>query len=202
MRRKNDQDDISALVYAINHIHPLGDDIVAYLQANCFFTTCKRGKHLLKTGEICRTLYFIRTGALRGYIKENTRDITTWISIDNELVTSISSFDLQVTAIENIQALEDCDLIGISYNNLQKLYLKFPEYNIVARKVYQSYYRDAENRALIARLTNAENKYLYFLRMHSHLANRVPLKYIASFLGITLETLSRVRKKLSISDAG
>ena len=198
---KNKKDDISALIYAINAIHPLGENIVAFLQENCFSCTCKRGKHLIKSGEICKTLYFIKTGAIRGYIRENKRDITTWISTDNELVTSISSFDLQIPAIENIQAVEDCDMVAISYSNLQKLYFKFPEYNIVARKVYQSYYRDAENRALIARLTNAENKYLYFLRMHSRLANRVPLKYIASFLGITLETLSRVRKKLSISES-
>ena len=123
---KNKKDDISALIYAINAIHPLGENIVAFLQENCFSCTCKRGKHLIKSGEICKTLYFIKTGAIRGYIRENKRDITTWISTDNELVTSISSFDLQIPAIENIQAVEDCDMVAISYSNLQKLYFKFP----------------------------------------------------------------------------
>ena len=67
------------------------------------------------------------------------------------------------------------------------------------RKLLQQYYKDAEGRAFVARLTNAENKYKYFLKRYRHLANRVPLKYIASFLGITLETLSRTRKKMSNS---
>jgi CRP-like cAMP-binding protein len=90
-------------------------------------------------------------------------------------------------------------MFSLSFADLQDLYAQSPEFNIVIRKLLQQYYRDAERRAFIARLTNAENKYKYFLTRYSHLANRIPLKYIASFLGITLETLSRVRKKLSKS---
>jgi CRP-like cAMP-binding protein len=67
----------------------------------------------------------------------------------------------------------------------------------LARKIFQRYYADAEKRAFIARLTKAENKYRYFLLRHRDLANRIPLKYIASYLGVTLETLSRIRKKFS-----
>jgi len=81
--------------------------------------------------------------------------------------------------------------------DLENLYLQFPEFNIVTRKLLERYYQDAEGRAFIARLTNAENKYTQFLAKYGHLSNRIPLKYIASFLGMTLETLSRVRKRLS-----
>jgi CRP-like cAMP-binding protein len=88
-------------------------------------------------------------------------------------------------------------MLAITFDDLENLYIKFPEFNFVVRKLLQKYYRDAEGRAYIARLTNAETKYRHFIRNHSHLANRIPLKYIASFLGITLETLSRVRKKIS-----
>ena len=185
------------LVYVLQQLHPISNDIALFFQKHSLSYTYKKGKHLLKTGEVCKHLYFLNKGVIRGYIKDAGRDITTWITSENELVTSISSFDLQKPAIENIQALEDCELISMTYKNLQKLYDRFPEFNIVGRKVYQSYYRDAENRALIARLTNAEKKYRYFLTVHCHLANRVPLKYIASYLGINLETLSRVRKKMA-----
>jgi hypothetical protein len=88
-------------------------------------------------------------------------------------------------------------MLALRCADLDKLYVQFPEFNIVTRKLLQKYYKDAEGRAFIARLTNAENKYEQFLIRYSHLANRVPLKYIASFLGMTLETLSRVRKRLS-----
>jgi hypothetical protein len=80
---------------------------------------------------------------------------------------------------------------------VQSLYQQFPDFNIVIRKLLQKYYRDAEGRAFIARLTNAESKYRYFITSYNHLVNRIPLKYVASFLGMTLETLSRVRKKIS-----
>lgn len=189
--------DITHLTTVLNYVHPINDGIKDYLQKHCFICTFKKGKHILKAGQVSTYLYFIVKGIARGYMKESNRDITTWITSENEFITSISGFHLQTAAIENIQAIEDCELIGLSYSSLEKLYKLFPEYNILVRKFYQHYYLDAEKRALIARLKNAENKYHYFLELHSHLVNRVPLKYIASYLGINLETLSRVRKKMS-----
>ncbi|MBS1935800.1 MAG: Crp/Fnr family transcriptional regulator, partial [Bacteroidetes bacterium] len=158
-----------------------------------------RGKLLLKTGDVCKYVYFIKKGAVRGFIKENQRDITTWITAENEMVTSISGLDRDEPSIENIQTIEDCEMLSIANEHLKNLYIKHPEFNVVSRKLLQQYYRDAEGRAFIARITNAENKYKYFLTKYPHLVNRIPLKYIASFLGITLETLSRIRKKLSIN---
>ncbi len=91
------------------------------------------------------------------------------------------------------------ELTGLHYDDLQFLYENFPEANIVGRKIYEKYYRDAEERAFIARLTEATSKYKHFIATKSQLLNRVPLKFIASYLGMTLETLSRIRSKLSQS---
>jgi CRP-like cAMP-binding protein len=136
-------------------------------------------------------------GAVRGFIREGQKDITTWIVIENELVTSIFGIDNPAPSIENIQALENCELLALSFDSLNELYDRFPEFNLIARKLLQRYYADAERRAFIARLTKAQNKYRHFLLLHQPLANRIPLKYIASYLGMTLETLSRVRKKFT-----
>jgi len=113
------------------------------------------------------------------------------------MVSSILTFEEKGSSIENMQAIEDCEMLALTLIDLQNLYDQFPEFNIVSRKLLQQYYSDAEGRAFIARLTNAETKYKQFLTRYSHFANRIPLTYIASFLGITLETLSRVRRKLS-----
>ena len=99
---------------------------------------------------------------------------------------------------ENIQVLDDAELFVMTLEDLRDLYNRFPEFNILVRNLLQKYYADAESRAYIARLTKAENKYRYFLEIHPGLVNRVPLKYIASYLGMTLETLSRIRKKISL----
>jgi CRP-like cAMP-binding protein len=151
---------------------------------------------------ICEHIYFIVKGALRGFTREGPKDITTWIVVENELVSSILSLDEQVKSVENIQALEKCALLSLTLAELEVMYDRFPETNILARKILQRYYADAERRAFIARLTKAENKYRHFLVRHPTLSNRIPLKYIASYLGVTLETLSRIRKKFMRSGAG
>ncbi len=188
------------LIAALNYLHPLTPDMENFFRTHVVPCTFRRGQLLLKAGSMCNHVYFIRKGAVRGYIREDQKDITTWITVENELVTSIYSLDLDQPATENMEAVEDCELLALTYTDLNKLYKQCPEFNVVTRKLLQQYYRDAEGRAYIARLTNAENKYRHFLNKSSHLANRIPLKLIASYLGMTLETLSRVRKKISSSE--
>lgn len=152
---------------------------------------------MLGAGQICEHIYFIKKGSVRGFIKEGDKDITTWITAENELVTSIYGLSTRRPSVENMQAIEDCEMLTLTFTDVENLYLQYPEFNIVTRKLLERYYQDAEGRAYIARLTNAENKYTHFLARYGHLSNRTPLKYIASFLGMTIETLSRVRKRLS-----
>lgn len=190
--------DISPAIAVLEYFHPLSPGVKDYLQAHSYSCSFRKGKLLLKAGQVSEHIYFIKRGAIRGFIKEGKKDITTWITAENEVVSSISALDSRTPALENMQTIENCELLALTYDDFQNLYIKFPEFNIVARKVLQKYYQDAERRAFIARLTKAENKYRVFIKGYSHLVNRIPLKYIASFLGVTLETLSRVRKKLSM----
>jgi CRP-like cAMP-binding protein len=183
------------LLAALNQLYPLSPGAQQYLRDHLIFCTIAKRKLLLKEGMICEHIYFIVKGALRGFTREGPKDITTWIVVENELVSSILSLDEQVKSIENIQALEKCALLSLTLAELEVMYDRFPETNILARKILQRYYADAERRAFIARLTKAENKYRHFLVRHPTLSNRIPLKYIASYLGVTLETLSRIRKK-------
>ncbi len=185
----------ASLLQMVHYFYPITKAMESYIITHTFPQSIKRGKILMKQGEICKHIYFIKKGVMRGYVKEGKKDVTTWITMENEMVTAITSFNLQIPALENIQAIEDCELLAMSYEDLQNIYAQFPEYNIVGRKVYEKYYFDAEIRALIARISKAEKKYEYFLKVHSNLSNRVPLKFIASYLGISLETLSRIRAR-------
>src|SRR5258705_1445392 len=194
---KNSPADISSVIAALDYFYPLSEGIKDYFRKHSYSCSFRKGKLLLKAGQLCEHIYFVKKGAVRGFIKEGKKDITTWITAENEVVSSISALDVREPALENMQAIENCELIALTYADFQNLHIKFPEFNIVARKVLQKYYKDAEGRAFIVRLSNAENKYRLFITRYGHLANRIPLTYIASFLGITLETLSRVRKRLS-----
>ena len=186
---------VAPLLHVLNYLHPVSSEAQNYLRDHVRLCEVPKRKLLLKEGTICEHIYFVNKGALRGFTREGPKDITTWIVAENEIVSSILSLDHQQKARENIQALEKCELLSLPLAELEAWYEKFPETNILARKILQRYYADAENRAFIARLTKAENKYRHFLTHHQVLANRIPLKYIASYLGVTLETLSRIRKK-------
>ncbi len=191
--------DITPVLNLIRNYHPLNAEVESFFRERISGCLVSKRKLLLKEGTPCHHIYYVVKGALRGFVKEGAKDITTWITVENDLVTSIFGLDEESPAIENIQALENCELLVMTIDDLEELYERFPIANNVARKLLQRYYADAERRAFIARLTKAENKYRHFLLRHRHLANRIPLKYIASYLGMTLETLSRVRKKFSRS---
>jgi CRP-like cAMP-binding protein len=188
---------IASLLTVLNQLYPLSSEAQQYLRDHVTSCTVAKRKLLLKEGMVCEHIYFIVKGALRGFTREGQKDITTWITVENEMVSSILSLDERVKSIENIQALEKCELLALTLADLEVMYEQFPETNVLARKILQRYYADAEQRAFIARLTKAENKYRHFLKRHGALSNRIPLKYIASYLGVTLETLSRIRKKFT-----
>ncbi len=196
-QKAGDSPDVSSVITILNYFHPLSDGVVQFIKERSYFVSFNKGELLLEEGQVCEHIYFIKKGVVRGFIREGKKEITTWITAEGEMVSSILTFERKGSSIENMQAIEDCEMLALTLADLQNLYEQFPEFNIVSRKLLQQYYSDAEGRAFIARLTNAETKYKQFLTRYSHFANRIPLTYIASFLGITLETLSRVRRKLS-----
>lgn len=176
-------------------LHPIGKRVEIYLQKSIYSCEIKKGDLLVKSGEVCDSIYFIKRGVLRGFIEEEGKEVTTWLTVENEIVATITGFLLRKPTMENIQAIEDCELLGIKFEDLNRLYLKYPSFNIVGRKITEKYYVYAEQRAYITRLHDAEKKYEILLDYYPHFLNRIPLKYLASFLGITIETLSRVRGK-------
>lgn len=187
--------ELTPLLDLFNSLHPIGKRVEIYLQKNIYCCEISKGDLLVKSGEICDSIYFIKKGVLRGFIEEDGKEITTWLTVENEIVATITGFLLRKPTMENIQAIEDCELLGIRFEDLNRLYLKYPSFNIVGRKITELYYVYAEQRAYITRLHDAETKYEILMDLYSHFLNRIPLKYLASFLGITIETLSRVRAK-------
>jgi CRP-like cAMP-binding protein len=187
----------SPLVIFTDSAHTLSQAAKDYGNRKSIFHRVKKGDFLVRSGDVCSYIYFVQKGILRGYVQDGKKEITTWITAENELVTSITSFHVQQPSFENVHAIEDCELFGIHYNDLQYLYNTFPEVNVAGRKLLERYYRDAEERAYIARLSEATSKYQRFTVTKSYMLNRVPLKFIASYLGMTLETLSRIRSRLS-----
>lgn len=164
--------------------------------ADCFAQTVfKKNEMLLTEGQVCKKLYFIEAGALRGYYHAEGKEITHWFGFENDFVTSFHSFITGHPAVENIQFLEGSIVWHISKETLQKLLNEFHEIERVLRIAYEKYYIRLEERFVNVYFSSAPERYQKLLQESPHIIDRIQLGYIASYLGITQETLSRIRNK-------
>jgi CRP-like cAMP-binding protein len=187
------KDGHSPLIGYLTTIGRLSDEAIRDFDEQTFPLFVEKRKLLLKPGSVADHFYFIVKGVIQGCIKDEGKLITTWINEENEIVGSIRTLGTNEPCREYLQALEDCELVAIPVAFTELAFDKYPETNIIARRLWEHNYRGAEDRAYIGRISSAEKKYKYFLERQPKLINRVSLKYIASYLGMTLETLSRVR---------
>jgi CRP-like cAMP-binding protein len=188
-------EDTAQLINFINSIHPLKQETIDFLKKKAFLIKIQRGDFLLRPGQVCNHYYYIQKGILRSFLKYGSKEITIWINPENEVTTAIRSMSQKEPAQEYIQAIEDSELVAMDYDAMEELYEKFPEMNLVGRLLLEQYYAGSEERVYICRIPGAHLRYKHFMESRPELANRIPLKYIASYLGITLETLSRLRAK-------
>lgn len=154
-----------------------------------------KNEEIVAIGERCNDLYFVESGLLRGYYLDDGKEITNWFAQEDEFATCFYSFVAQKPSVEVIEALEDTTLLKFSYSKLQELYLKFPETERLGRIIMETYYIKLEERLLNIQFKTAKERYKHFAQHKSSLLQRSSLGQIASYLGITQETLSRIRSE-------
>ncbi len=152
-----------------------------------------KGTVLVKNGDRCKNLYFINKGIIRGFYFDNGKEITHWFAQEDDFSTSFYSFITNQPSPETLETLEDCELTQINFDALQKLYSEFPETERIGRIITETYYIDLEERFLNIQFKSAKERYQNLLEKNPSLIQRASLGQIATYLGITQETLSRVR---------
>ncbi|MEM6724014.1 MAG: Crp/Fnr family transcriptional regulator, partial [Bacteroidota bacterium] len=150
---------------------------------------------LIKKGQAARKSCFIKDGYLRFFSYSEKKSITHWIFGKGQLATDISGFYLQQPAKWNIQALTDTTVYTLTYSNYQKLQTRFPEWERHEKLMIVKLMAGLENRVYALASMTAEERYQYLFQRDSNMFNELPLQYLASMLGMTPETLSRIRKK-------
>ena len=184
------------LLSHITNYSPLSAEAQNALQ-DCFEKIIlSKNDFLLTEGKICRHLYFLEKGALRGFYNLDGKEITHWFGFEKDFVTSFHSFITQEPAVENIQLLEGSILWSISKEKLTQLFNEYHEIERLMRIAYEKYYIRLEERFVNAQFKTAGELYENLLQQTPHIVERVPLGHIASYLGISQETLSRIRGKL------
>ncbi len=151
------------------------------------------GDFMLRKGQICSGAYFLGRGLARSYYMKEEKQVTSRLMEEGFIVTSWLSFYRQLPSSECIIAMEKCDTVYIRYEDIHTLYEEFPLFNIIGRKQVEYSFAQAEMRTQMLQGLTGVERYEYFQEKHPSLMERVPLKYIASYLGLSDETLSRIR---------
>ena len=154
-----------------------------------------KGHILLKEGKTCERLYFITEGTLRTFHYQNGKDITYWIYSENTMITSWHSYILRKPASEYIETTEDSILVSLSYNQWQELYLKHPKLERFGRLILEEQMAMLDDFFKGYYFLTAKEKYELLTTAFPSITQRANLGHIASMLGISQETLSRIRGK-------
>lgn len=152
-----------------------------------------KGTTLVKEGQLSDKTFFIIKGCARAYYLKEGKDISDWFAFEDEFISSINSFFLNVPSPHYIEVLEDSILLEISRNDVEKLSEKYHDFERLTKVIVTKTMLQQQQRIVSMQFYTAEEKYKNLLSIRKDITNRVPLTHIASYIGITLETLSRIR---------
>lgn len=155
-----------------------------------------KGEHFSAAGKVPQQIGFVVQGVIRGYYyNDKGEEITRCFISENNLVADYVHFEATQPSAEYLQACTNCTLMVFSRQHWEELSLRVPEWDVIkSRMVQQCLYQKSRKGPVISQ--DATTRYLLFMEYHSSLINRIPLSYIASYLGITPQSLSRIRKNI------
>jgi CRP-like cAMP-binding protein len=166
--------------------------------AACFKPeTLKKGNYFLHSGVASDRLSFIQEGMLRIYVQQPDREVTQWISTSGDFVTDFNAFFYRNPSFRDIQALTDTQLLTIDYETYQALGKSVPAWKEFEKLFIGKCFVFMENRVFDLISLSAEERYKSLFEQKREMFKHVPLQYLASMLGMTPETFSRIRKKQS-----
>ncbi|MFD2585085.1 Crp/Fnr family transcriptional regulator [Pedobacter vanadiisoli] len=177
-------------------IYPISDQLKDDIIKNSEVLEVAKKTKLLNSGDKSNAIYFIISGTARiYYLDKEGKESNTWFLFENELLISVYSFYTGNSSFEYIETLDDCKLISLKRERLDYLYNKYMEFNFLGRKLTEYYYMRNELQANELRMLSAKERYERLLERSPALFQRVSLSHIASYLGISRETLSRIRNR-------
>lgn len=183
---------------AFTHLHHDAFEEMNEIESTFITVHLNRNDYFLKEGQICTRVGFLNSGKIRHYYNTRNHEVTRWMSLPNDFTTSLRSFISGLPSIENLQAIEDCELVVfdkkasdvlIKSNELFKTFwIKAMEYNYVT----------IEDRVFSLIEKSAEERFEWLIKSQLRFLQQVPVMYVASMLGITTRHLSRMRKKFKV----
>ena len=167
------------------------EDIVSHFEKE----SVQKNQILVREGQVCSKLYFIEKGVGRSfYLKEGGKEITQWFFIGGKFMSSIESFFQQAPSLYYLEMLENSLVYSITRENLDMLFARYHNMEKLGRLLSTEMLTRVVNKLNALQFQTARERYEYMLTEFPDISTRVSLGYIASYLGMTQETLSRIRR--------
>lgn len=183
------------IVDKIRQVYPVCDEALEALLAQMEVRHYPKETYIVQSGVTDRLVYFIEEGVTRSVFHYNGQDTTTWFSQEGDITFGMDSLYYQQPAIESIETLTDCQVYVIHIDKLNALYEKYIDIANWGRILHQNVNKELSHIFVERLQLPPRERYERFTQRHPGLINRVKLKYVATFLGISIYTLSRVRAR-------
>jgi CRP-like cAMP-binding protein len=159
--------------------------------------TFRKKTIIIETGKVANEVYFIVKGCTRLFCEKEGEDLTTYFFTENMFAGTYDSFISRKPTLIAMEALEDTEVLALSYDSLQKLFEVFPKMNEFIRKSIEQRFVLLHDLFTSYLLNTPEERYLNLIRERPELIKRIPQHQIASFIGVTPVSLSRIRNRIS-----
>ena len=183
------------IIRKIRQIYPVSDEALQALQANMELRYYPKDTRIVQAGVTDRLVYFIEEGIARSVFHHNGEDTTTWFSQEGDVTFGMDSLYYQQPSVESVETLSDCKIYVIHIDKLNALYETYIDIANWGRILHQNVNKELSHMFVERLQLSPKERYEQFNRRYPGLINRVKLKYVAAFLGISIYTLSRVRAK-------
>jgi CRP-like cAMP-binding protein len=188
-----ERSNLTSFLHFLGKIQQLSPAAEEAILALCSLISIGKNQHLQEIGQKCRTIYFVKKGMARIYYLKESTEVTEYFAFENDLIIRAESLFTGRPSMKAIQALENTVFIGIPAEQLFSLFDQFPQIERLFRKIIEHAYVHTVNRMEAIQFHTAEERYSQLLNERPSLIQRISLKHIASYLGITQVSLSRIR---------
>ncbi|KPM46572.1 Crp/Fnr family transcriptional regulator [Jiulongibacter sediminis] len=190
-------DPIARLLKAFNDIQNLSPEVEYKFAELCKSIEVKKHQNLQSIGQTCRTIYFVNEGAARIYYYKEDKDVTEYFAFENDLIIRAESLFTGKPSHKAIQTLKDTSFIAIPAPPLFELFDQYHDLERLFRKLLEKSYVETINRLESLQFQTAEERYQTLMTKSPVVVREIPLKHIASYLGITQVSLSRIRATIT-----
>jgi CRP-like cAMP-binding protein len=184
------------IIQSMKLITGFTDSELAIVMKHFETKTFKKKTNILKAGKTAKEVYFILSGCIRLFYEKDGEDISAYFFTEKRFAGAYDSFISQKPSRLSIETLEDCEVLSISHEALQKLFNELPKMNEFVRKVLEERFVTLHDLFTSQILDSPEERYLNLQKERPELFNRIPQHQLATFLGITPVSLSRIRNRI------